>query len=164
MNLYLCGFQGVGKSYFGKMVSQALKRPFFDLDALLLRQFDSVDIRSLWLKVGQAEFRHAEEKELHTLSNEQNGAIISLGGGALESRNNQMAVAKGCLIYLFTPKNEVQKKIEAAKDPPPYLDAYDSFDQFFDSRHLTFLEAANKVIKVKSSDITIKEIIDYALK
>jgi shikimate kinase len=165
MNFYFCGFQKSGKSYFGKMVSTILKRPFFDLDGCLTQKFDSIDIRELWMALGRSRFRQEEEKIFQKLTKEQRDAIISLGGGTLETKCNVESAAKtGKLIYLYLPKEEVKNRLWDTPQMPPYFSDYGSFDEFFEMRHTIFLQAADRIINIKDSEKTIKEIVDYALK
>ena len=56
MSIILCGFQGIGKTYFGTIAAHKLGLPFFDVDEEILKNNKEVSIRSLCLQIGELNF------------------------------------------------------------------------------------------------------------
>lgn len=137
MNLYLCGFQGVGKTHFGKLVAASLQRHFFDVDEELLVDSHFKTPREQYLSIGEIQFRTLEEEVIEKLT-KKTASVIALGGGSLISQKNQTAIveSEGMLIYLYRPLEELQKKIEA--NFPPFLQSQESVQEFLLKRHQTF--------------------------
>ena len=120
MNIILCGFQGVGKTYFGRLVSQKLKRDFFDSDEQLLeknKEMPSSSVRDFCLRVGEEEFRKQEAAIVLALC-EKKEVIIALGGGSLTNKQSQRAIKKaGRLLYLYLPYEELYKRLQGIPLP-----------------------------------------------
>ena len=56
MKIYLIGFMGCGKTYWGKQLSQKLNIPFFDLDEEIVNE-ESKSITEIFAKHGEEYFR-----------------------------------------------------------------------------------------------------------
>ena len=141
MNIYLCGFQGVGKTHHGKRLARTLFMPFHDVDEEILLLHPAPSIRALHQQIGEHEFRKIEEKIVETLSRKQN-CLIALGGGSLESKASQDHVLKtGKLYYLYKPLEQVRPK-----SIPHYIQ--EPFETFFTRRHTIFSTLAHHTIQV----------------
>lgn len=151
MNTILCGFQGVGKTYFGKRLSERLQRPFFDVDAELLKKNKASCISILHRELGELEFRRQEADIVIELVTTNNQSVIALGGGSLTSTLCHEQVKKsGTLIYLYRDEKKLQSEL-AAKPLPSYLqNAEEAFRALYQVRHNTFSTLADVVIDVDS--------------
>ncbi len=108
MSLILFGFKGSGKTYFGKLVAQALKLPFIDTDDLL-----ASNASELYRQAGEERFRALEKNAILQLKKNP-PSVISLGGGAVLDPENILHLQSiGTLVYLDAPfellKNRIQK-------------------------------------------------------
>jgi len=161
MNIILCGFQGVGKSYFGKLISQKLGRSFFDVDERVLeknRNAKESSIRDLYLRVGEEEFRR-QEKECVLELCEEKGAVIALGGGSLTNRESQKAVKKsGQLFYLHLPYMELYKRLQTALLPSYLSNREEAFERLFTERHSLFSQLADETIFLQAH--TAEQVLD----
>jgi len=111
-NLILFGFKGVGKTYFGKLVADALKLPFIDTDDLIEKGFE-LSVKEIYEKVGEEEFRKIETKVILELID--SSSIIALGGGApLSSQNIEHLQKIGQFAYLFADFPRVEKRVQSA--------------------------------------------------
>jgi len=147
MNIYLCGFQGVGKTYQGKRLARALLMPFHDVDEEILQLYPAPTIRTLHQQIGEQEFRRIEENVVENLSRKQN-CLIALGGGSLESKASQGHILKtGKLYYLYKPLEQVRPK-----HPPQYIQ--ESFETFFIRRHTTFTTLAHYTVNITAHPIS----------
>jgi len=99
--LFLTGFMGVGKTYYGHKVGERLQIPSLDLDREIERYEDS-RVTNIFDKKGEAYFRKLEADLLSSiLYNYTPPVVVSLGGGTLMN-NALIPLVKnhGLLVYL----------------------------------------------------------------
>lgn len=146
-NLYLCGFQGSGKTFFGQAVAQLLECPFFDIDHCLLEESQAISIRDLYLQIGEASFRNQEIAMLEQLSKSQN-SIIALGGGSFIHPQAAIFTQNGQVLYLHKPFAILKRELEQ-RALPAYLMSYAAFDEVFMERHIVFCQLADAIIEIE---------------
>ena len=104
LRIYLTGFMGAGKSTVGALLAEKLKWRFFDTDAVVEEQART-SVSTLFATHGEQHFRRLETEALSGLQAE-NRAVISLGGGAVETAEVRVLLAgdpAGNLIFLDAP-------------------------------------------------------------
>jgi len=157
MNLYLCGFQGVGKTYFGKKIAKETAAPFYDVDEqfLELDGGNHTTIRDLYTTLGKEHFRKKEEKVVCEIV-KKGASVVALGGGSLESSMTQRLVgATGTLVYLMLSKERLLAILETnieQKSLPAYIDPADpirSFDEYYEKRHALFSSLSRQTIDLE---------------
>ena len=79
MRIFLTGFMGVGKSYWGKIWGETAPMPFIDLDALIEAE-TRMPIARIFEMKGEEWFRQKEAELLRSLANKAH-FILSCGGG-----------------------------------------------------------------------------------
>jgi shikimate kinase len=165
MNIILFGFKSCGKTYFGKLLSKRLSRPFIDTDHLLeaeyaLLKHEKLSCREIYLKLGEEGFRALETQVLASLQNVQH-AVIAVGGGMILHRTNLEILKKmGKLIYLSLDRETLKKRL-LSSTLPAYLDPLDpegSFDQMYEKRK-TFYERI-RAIHIDVSEKTDLSVLD----
>ncbi|MBM3183681.1 MAG: hypothetical protein FJZ64_00015 [Chlamydiae bacterium] len=132
MNLILFGFKGCGKTHFGKLFAKKMHRKFIDTDDLIVECYTqkNLTVREIYKKLGEEGFRALEKKALFSLKNVKD-SIISLGGGAvLDPENVEFLQKLGCLIYLKTSKETLEKRL-FKDEPPAFLNEKDPKGAFF---------------------------------
>jgi len=87
MHIFLIGYMGCGKSYWGKFLAESLGYDFIDLDALIEKR-EGLSIPEIFEQFGEASFRVREHAALESLKELTTPAIISTGGGAPCFHNN----------------------------------------------------------------------------
>lgn len=116
-NIILTGFMGTGKTTVGRLLAERLGRRFVDMDTLLETQFGK-PISSVFAEEGEPVFRAAERALCVQLAQEQ-GLVISTGGGALVDPANRAVLGQtGVLLCLTATVEEILQRIEAADDRP----------------------------------------------
>jgi 3-dehydroquinate synthase len=78
---FLYGPPGSGKTTIGKILADAIRLPFFDLDVEIENRWGST-IPQIFSDHGEAGFRQAEEEKIKQLLT-KGEAVIALGGGTL---------------------------------------------------------------------------------
>jgi shikimate kinase len=85
--IVLTGFMGSGKSTVGRLLAERLGLRFADLDALI-EQREGLTVPEMFAQRGEAAFRRAETAALMAALAQQ-GLVLALGGGAIESEANR---------------------------------------------------------------------------
>jgi shikimate kinase len=97
--LILFGFQGCGKTYFGKRLSEVLGWHFLDID-YLIEQKIGISCRQCRLERGEEAFRLEERRVVMGLKKKEN-TVVSVGGGTVLNTENLNALKQlGQLVYL----------------------------------------------------------------
>jgi len=81
-NIILIGYQGVGKTFYGKRLSRHFSMNFIDTDALLEEKFKT-SIKNLYKTLGEKDFRNREKESILQLKEVKN-SVIATGGGVVE--------------------------------------------------------------------------------
>ena len=95
--IVLLGFMGAGKSTVGPLLAEILGWEFFDADHVL-EQRAGCTIAELFVRHGEAGFRHLEESTVAELLG-LNRTVIALGGGAIESASTRSLIASRPDLY-----------------------------------------------------------------
>ncbi len=98
-NIVLIGMPSSGKTTLGRQLSFTLGRELFDSDELIISR-TGMEIKDIFEKYGEAEFRKIESEVIAELS-QKTGAVISTGGGAILNSGNVFELRKnGILVFL----------------------------------------------------------------
>lgn len=135
MNLILFGFKGCGKTHFGKLLAKKMHRQFLDTDDFIAEYFTKqtgrrLVPREIYLEIGETSFRSLEKTALHALEHVKN-AVIALGGGTVLDPDNVAFLQKiGCLVYLATSPETLNKRL-SKETPPAFLEDNNLNASFF---------------------------------
>lgn len=97
--LFLIGFMGSGKTYWGKIWAEKNGLAFYDLDEEIEKK-NGKTIAAIFEKEGEEYFRQIETEVLHTFSEKQNCIIACGGGAACFNENMQWMNENGTTVYL----------------------------------------------------------------
>ena len=98
-NIVLIGMPGCGKSTIGKLLSEKLKRPFVDADAVIADKA-GMSIPEIFAESGESGFREIETQVLAELG-KRSGMIIATGGGCVTREENYRHLHQnGTIIWL----------------------------------------------------------------
>jgi shikimate kinase len=131
--IYLLGFMGSGKSTVGGLLSQELRWPFIDLDAVI-EAGQGVSIREIFERSGELFFRQLERAALtEVLKTEP--AVIALGGGTFTYQPNVELIGEtgGATIWLDCPVETLRQRCATMQNRPLFRDS-ESFGRLFDLR------------------------------
>ncbi|TXI32448.1 MAG: shikimate kinase [Niabella sp.] len=125
MRIYLIGFMGAGKTYWGRLLSKKLGIPFFDLDELVVND-EGKSINEIFEQEGEEHFRRKEREILEWVSDTHESMILSCGGGApcffnsIDYMNN-----KGITVWIDAPFEILLGRLRQQKETRPLLKALD---------------------------------------
>ena len=100
-HVLLIGLPGSGKTTIGKLVADALKAPFHDIDAIVTRK-EGRPISMIFAEKGEAVFREMERVEVEAVL-AGSPAIVAPGGGWAAQPGALSSVHdRGLVVYLKT--------------------------------------------------------------
>ncbi|MGI9159021.1 MAG: shikimate kinase [Saprospiraceae bacterium] len=116
--LFLLGFMGSGKSYWGRRLAGLLHLPCYDLDAYIAEN-EQKEITALFLEQGEAHFRALERRYLQALIALEPAVIATGGGTPCFFDNMDIMLSAGCCVYLEEPEDILFQRLapELAERP-----------------------------------------------
>jgi shikimate kinase / 3-dehydroquinate synthase len=137
----LIGFMGAGKSTVGAEVAARLARPFLDVDAELEREL-GVPVAQVFAERGEAAFRELEEELTVEALADREPAVLALGGGAVGSERNRMALRERALaVWLDVAVEDAWAR--AAGPGRPLAQDEGAFRALYEQRHSLYRAAAD---------------------
>lgn len=109
----LIGLRGAGKSTLGKLLSNALSIPFYELN----REIESIggmSVAELMSLYGQEGYRRLELQALQQLAELEGPLLVAAAGGVVsESDNYQLLLKNFCTVWLkATPEEHMARVIK----------------------------------------------------
>lgn len=116
-SLFLVGPMGAGKSTIGRLLAQALMRPFVDSDKEIETR-TGASIPLIFEKEGEAGFRLRERQVIEDLTTRE-GIVLATGGGAvLAPENRTWLSTRGFVVYLETSVDEQLRRTARDSNRP----------------------------------------------
>jgi len=161
-NIVLIGFMGTGKSSVGKILANKLGLKFVDVDQVI-EKTTGMKISEIFAKFGESHFRDIET-EVIKLITQNNGQVISTGGGViLREENFKKLKDKGVIVWLKASENAIFERVKNCKDRPllqvenpkqkikelltKRIPFYEKADFYINTEELTPEEVAEKIIE-----------------
>lgn len=118
--LFIYGPPGSGKTTIGRLLSEQLNLPFYDLDHEIEKS-SGKSIPELFTSIGEVGFRQLESALLKEAASRECG-IVALGGGALLNQENcQLAKKNGQIVCLTAPCEVLAQRLFKDNDQRPLL-------------------------------------------
>ncbi len=165
-NLVLIGYRATGKTSVGTRLAEILRRPFVDLDQVLVAEAGR-PIVEIVAAGGWAEFRRLE-KELAARYRHRRGLVLATGGGVVLDPDNVAALREnGVIIWLTADPDIIQARL--GQDQPrdanrPSLTGSDTIGevtQVLKQRYPLYQAAARLI--VDTTDRSIEQVVDLVL-
>lgn len=158
-NIVLSGMPACGKSTLGKLLSEKLNIPFYDVDEEI-EKLTNLKIKEIFTQFGEEKFREIESNIIDQLSKKR-GVIISLGGGSLIKQENARKIMTNSTIIFINRDLSFIKKNKKAKLTRPllkneieidklYLERYNIYHKYSDieiNTNGTKLNTLNKILE-----------------
>jgi|SRR4051812_34106666 shikimate kinase len=153
MKIFLLGFMGSGKTYWGRQLSLKLSIPFFDLDEQIVNA-ENESINDIFAEKGEEYFRLLEKDTLHIITESRDSMIMACGGGTPCYFNNIEFMNKtGVTVWLDTPLDVLFERLLKEKMHRPLL------KDLTDEQVKSFIikKFSDRKIYYEQADITIAE-------
>jgi shikimate kinase len=121
MRIFLIGFMGCGKTYWGKKLSEKLKMPFFDLDEKIAEN-EGKSIPEIFANEGEEYFRLLEKDVLHLLTESHETFVMATGGGTPCFFNNiDYLKKKGTVVWINCSTDCLYQRLLKEKSQRPLI-------------------------------------------
>lgn len=118
--IFLVGFMGCGKTYWGRKWSQQYKLPFYDLDEEI-EKAEKKTIAAIFEKYGEEFFRKVEADAVRSFSEKVN-CIIACGGGTPCFADNMLWMNNnGTTVYLSASPQCIYQRLIDEKNKRPLV-------------------------------------------
>ncbi|MGQ0739932.1 MAG: shikimate kinase [Bacteroidota bacterium] len=153
MKIFLIGFMGSGKTHWGRLLSQKLSIPFFDLDEQVSAHAGK-PIPEIFSADGEEHFRLLEKEVLYIISESHDSFVMACGGGSPCFFNNiEYMNQSGTTVWINTPISALFERLIKEKDRRPLIKDL-SDDQLWSFISRKF---ADRKIYYEQAAITIDE-------
>ncbi|HEV3327510.1 MAG TPA: shikimate kinase [Puia sp.] len=153
MKIFLIGFMGSGKTHWGRLLSAKLGLSFYDLDTVIVEK-EQRSVSDLFAEKGEEYFRYQEKETLERIVEEQDGFILSCGGGTPCFFNNIEFMKKsGKVIWLNTSIEALQQRLFKERMSRPLIRAVDDADL---SRYIV-RKLSERRMYYQQADVTVNE-------
>jgi shikimate kinase len=121
MKIFLIGFMGSGKTYWGRQVSEKLRIPFFDLDEQI-ESYEGKAINEIFAEKGEEYFRLLETDTLHIITESHESFVMATGGGTPCYFNNiEYMKNEGTTVWINTPVEILFERLLKEKEKRPLI-------------------------------------------
>ncbi len=121
MKIFLIGFMGSGKTHWGRLLSQKLSLPFFDLDEQITNT-EGKSITEIFTQQGEEYFRLKEKEVLHIITESHTTFVMSCGGGAPCYFNNiEYMKHSGTTVWINASQVTLFDRLVKEKEQRPLL-------------------------------------------
>lgn len=163
------GFKNSGKSAVGRMLADALHRPFLDLDEIACSRYARatglvLSPREIMRKEGEAFFRDLEREVLVEIARSDAPAVIALGGGTPMDPRNREVIRRHTVVFVSAPKGILYERIMVNGRPaffPEGVEPFKAFTEVFSARDPVFRSLADVTVDNASSVAdSVKRIVE----
>lgn len=121
MRVFLIGFMGCGKTHWGKLLSDKLNLPFFDLDQKI-EEHEGKKITEIFEKEGEEYFRLLEKDVLHLITESHESFVMATGGGTPCFYNSIDYLKKqGTVVWINCSTECLTSRLQKVKDQRPLI-------------------------------------------
>ncbi|HEV2353280.1 MAG TPA: shikimate kinase [Puia sp.] len=167
MKIFLIGFMGSGKTHWGRLLSGKLKLGFFDLDSVIVDK-EKRPVADIFAAKGEEYFRYQEKEALERIVEDQDGFVLSCGGGTPCFFNNIEFMKKsGRVIWLNTSTDVLKQRLLKERKTRPLIRGVDEADlsryivRKLSERRMYYQQAD---VTVNEENITLDELIRLVLR
>jgi shikimate kinase len=120
LKIFLIGFMGAGKSYWGKQLAEHWNLPFYDLDEVIVAE-EEMAVSDIFATKGEDYFRERESALLRGLV-QQDKFLISCGGGTPCFQDNMDFMNEhGVTIWLNPSVATMVERLQRKKYKRPLI-------------------------------------------
>jgi shikimate kinase len=121
MKIFIIGFMGCGKTHWGKLLSEKVQIPFFDLDSLI-EEREGKSITEIFAEMGEEYFRMLEKDVLYLVTESHETFVLACGGGTPCFFNNiDYMKRKGTTVWINCSTDSLHQRLIKEKDKRPLI-------------------------------------------
>lgn len=120
MKIYLLGFMGAGKSYWGKQLADHWQLPYYDLDEVIV-EAEEMAIADIFATKGEDYFREKESQLLRELSKQDNFLISCGGGTPCFQENMDFMNEHGTTVWINPSVETMVERLQRKKSKRPLI-------------------------------------------
>ncbi len=128
--IFLIGFMGSGKTYWGSIWARQMGLEFYDLDEVIEKEHGKT-ISVIFEKEGEDHFRKIETIALHAFAEKHNCIIACGGGTACFNDNIQWMNENGTTIYLSATPQYIFDRVLDDKEKRPLINKHNEAELLF---------------------------------
>jgi shikimate kinase len=153
MKIFLIGFMGSGKTHWARLLSKKLGLAFYDLDTVIVER-EKKSVADIFSEKGEEYFRYKETEALERIAEEQDGFILSCGGGTPCFFNNIEYMKKsGKVIWLNTSIDVLTQRLMRERKSRPLIRGVDESDL---GRYIV-RKLSERRMYYQQADVTVNE-------
>jgi shikimate kinase len=153
MRIFLIGFMGSGKTHWGRLLSQKLGIPFFDLDEQVTGHAGK-SIPEIFETEGEEQFRLKEKDILHIITESHESFVMACGGGSPCYFNNiEYMNQAGSTVWINTPLDVLFNRLVKEKAQRPLI--MDLSDEQL--KNFIYKKFADRRIYYEQADMAVDE-------
>ena len=158
MNVILTGVKASGKSTIGPLLAEALRRPFIDIDDVVVRKGReafgaALSCAEIYRAVGELQYRRLENDAVREIAGVQTCVLATGGSTLLSPTVRQLLFAGGKPVFLNASADYLWRRI-AEKTIPSYLEQHpapkDAFYRRAELIRSTLMPLCNCIVDVES--------------
>ncbi len=160
MRIFLTGFMGSGKSFWGKKLASRYRLPHFDLDTEI-EQRTQQSISDIFISMGEDAFREIESNCLQDCISNHPHFVMSTGGGTpCYRQNNEWMKQSGIVVYLQTESAALYQRLQHDNKHRPLIahlledELLSYIQKTLQQRQATY-ETAHHIVDTKSANESI---------
>ena len=165
MKIFMIGFMGCGKTHWGKLLSEKLQVPFFDLDSLI-EEREEKSITEIFAEMGEEYFRMLEKDVLYLITESHETFVMACGGGTPCFFNNiDYMKRKGTTVWINCSINCLHQRLLKEKDARPLIRSLEDDElrafiiKKYSDRKIFYRQAA---VTLSDEEVTIEKLIEKA--
>ena len=120
MKIFLIGFMGSGKTYWGKAWSQQSGLTFIDVDDIVENEQEKT-IAQIFAEDGEDHFRNLETTALRSFVDKEDLIIATGGGTACFNDNMKWMNENGTSIYLQSSPQKILERLTSETQKRPLI-------------------------------------------
>ena len=155
-NIALIGMPGVGKSFYGKIISEKLNKDFYDTDALVEERSNS-SISDIFSKYDENKFRELEEEVIRYICEKKNILVAFGGGSILSSKVREILSREFFVINLHSDLEKLEEFLRTTENDNlnrPLLDKLNlkmDIERIFNDRKEYYFSLSDLIITLPSN-------------